>query len=101
MARPFAIKFYHSKAWKTTRTSYISKVNGLCERCLEQGRYKPCIDVHHKILLTPLNINDPNISLNQEHLIALCKECHNTIHGNGSPIREDVMFDEQGQLVRK
>lgn len=101
MARAFAKSFYKSKAWRSTRASYISEVHGLCERCLEQGRYKPCEDVHHKILLNEVNIHDPNIALNHEHLIALCKECHNTVHGHRSPIRDDVMFNDQGQLVRK
>lgn len=101
MARAFAKSFYKSKAWRTTRAAYIAKTNGLCERCLEHGRYKPCEDVHHKIILNEINIKDPNISLNHDHLEALCKECHNTVHGHGSPVREDVTFNEQGQLVRK
>ena len=101
MAKPFALKFYQSKAWKQTRRAYISKVHGLCERCLENGRYTPCEDIHHTILLTPENINDPYVSLNHEHLQALCKECHNTTHGNGEAIRDDVMFDERGDLIER
>lgn len=101
MAREFSKSFYKGKAWRTTRASYISEVHGLCERCLEQGRYTPCEDVHHKILLNEANIHDPSVSLNHEHLIALCKSCHNNVHGNGSSVRDDLMFDEHGNLIRR
>jgi len=101
MARNFSKSFYKGKAWRTTRASYISKVHGLCERCLEQGRYTPCEDVHHKILLNEANIHDPSVSLNHEHLIALCKVCHNMAHSDGSPVREGLTFNENGELVKR
>jgi len=101
MANPIAKKFYDSKAWKQCRASYIAKVYGLCERCMTMGRVTPCEDVHHKILLTPNNIHDPNISLNHEHLMAVCKECHNSVHGHGSAVRDDVMFDSEGNLIER
>jgi 5-methylcytosine-specific restriction enzyme A len=101
MAANFSKKFYQSKAWRETRASYIAKVYGLCERCLTMATMRPCEDVHHKIRLTPENINDPNITLNHDHLMALCKECHNSVHGGGEPIRDDVMFDSEGQLIQR
>ena len=48
----------------------------LCERCLARGLIRQGDEVHHKIRLTPENINDPNISLNWENLELLCKTCH-------------------------
>ena len=32
--------------------------------------------MHHKIKLTPENINRPEVALNWRNLIALCKDCH-------------------------
>lgn len=73
--REFARKFYKSKAWKTLRESYFNSVHGICERCDKPGE-----EVHHKIYLTPSNINDPNVTLNTDHLELLCKNCHNAEH---------------------
>ena len=48
----------------------------MCERCLADGMIVPAEEVHHKIRLTPENINDPTIALNHDNLVALCKACH-------------------------
>ncbi|MCI1244599.1 MAG: HNH endonuclease [Bacilli bacterium] len=37
-------------------------------------------EVHHKVHLTPENVGDPEISINQENLMLLCNECHNKVH---------------------
>lgn len=57
--------------------------------------------MHHKILLTPNNINNPEISLNHAHLQYLCLECHNIEHGAKTVgvIREGLMFDIAGNVV--
>ena len=102
MAREFAISFYNSKAWKKCREAYKQSVNGLCERCLVNGKYVPGDEVHHKIYLTPENINNPDVTLNWDNLILLCASCHSKEHNDKfSPLREDVMFDENGDLVRR
>ena len=101
MAREFARKFYKSKAWQQCRASYISKVHGLCERCQTKGKIKPGYIVHHKIYLTPKNINDPNITLNHSNLEYVCLDCHNDEHFDTSVTRDDVMFDEMGQIVQR
>lgn len=101
MARDFAIKFYNSKAWKQCREGYKQSVNGLCERCLANGKYVAGEEVHHKEYLTPENINDPYITLSFENLELLCSSCHSIEHNEKySPVREDVMFDENGDLIR-
>ena len=103
MSKPFAKKFYNSTAWKRCRESYIISVHLLCERCMGNSKHVPGYIVHHKILLTPLNIDDPMISLNHEHLEYLCVECHNDEHGVGSSgkvVREGLKFNEYGELVR-
>ena len=101
MARDFAIKFYNSKEWKKCREGYKQSVNGLCERCLKEGKYVPGDEVHHKIYLTPENMNNPDITLNWGNLELLCSSCHIKEHNEKySPLREDVMFDEKGDLIR-
>ena len=101
MARDFSREFYNSKQWKKCRASYISSVNGLCERCLDNNKMVPGIEVHHKIYLSPDNINDPEITLSFENLELLCESCHNKEHMTKyDVVREDVMFDSYGNLVR-
>lgn len=79
--KPFAEQFYKSKAWQDCRAAYLESVGGLCECCLAQGRYTPAEIVHHKIELTPENINAPKVTLNWDNLEAVCRECHAMRHG--------------------
>ncbi len=97
MARDFAIKFYNSKEWKKCRESYINNtVDKLCERCGEPGE-----EVHHIIYLTPENINDPYVTLSWDNLELLCSSCHSKEHNKKyDVVREVVMFDEKGDLIR-
>ena len=105
MARDFARASYHTKAWKNTRDAYMRMQRGLCERCLENGMVRPAQIVHHKIHLSPSNINDPEISLGFVNLEALCRECHAAehpeIYGWNAPKEPArVAFDENGNVVR-
>jgi hypothetical protein len=94
--KPFAKKFYHSKVWRKCRASFIKYRLGQCERCINPGQI-----VHHKILLTPNNIDDPEITLNFRHLELLCQDCHNKEHhAKHSVVAEGLMFDSTGQLVQ-
>lgn len=101
--KPFAKKFYKSRAWQSCRSSYILSVNGLCERCRRKGRIVPGKIVHHKVLLTPENISDPQVSLNHELLEYLCQSCHNDEHHGSSEevLDEELMFDSNGDLIKK
>lgn len=78
--RSIDVGFYKSGAWKRCRAEYIKKVGGLCERCLAKGLIVPGYIVHHKIPLTPDNINDPSVSLSFDNLEYLCQDCHNKEH---------------------
>lgn len=78
--KEFATSFYTSRAWADTRRAYRKSVGGLCERCLANGRIVPGEIVHHKIHLTPDNINDPTITLSFENLELVCRDCHAAIH---------------------
>lgn len=97
IAQEFAKKFYASVAWKKCRDGYFKFKYGLCERCSNLGKI-----VHHKIVLTQANIDNPDITLNWDNLELVCKDCHNREHlEKYSPLRHDVMFDEHGQLVKR
>ena len=58
---------------------------------------------HDTIYLTSVNINDPEVSLNHDKLEALCHDCHNREHhgSNVEVMAEGLMFNKDGQLVRK
>jgi len=96
MAKPYTNGFYTSKAWLECRDSYMRTQDYICERCS-----KPALIVHHKEYITPDSINDPSVTLNHNNLEALCQDCHNKEHfKHAGVLREDVMFDEFGNLVK-
>lgn len=72
--------FYKTEQWKNCRDAYAKSVGGLCEKCLQNGRYEPGEIVHHKVPLTPQNVSDPEISLNWDNLQLLCRMCHGDAH---------------------
>jgi len=97
MAKDFAKNFYRSSAWKKCRASFIISKHGLCERC----NCKAGTIVHHKIYLTPENINDPNITLSWKNLEVLCQDCHNEEHHGTDATADGLTFDEDGNLIQK
>ena len=80
LARDFAGNFYKTAAWTSVRRSYIKSVGGLCERCYRKGIIRHGEIVHHRIHLTPENINDPEVTLNPDNLELLCRDCHAEEH---------------------
>ena len=95
MAQEWATWFYNSKAWEDCRLAFLKSKFFICERCGGAATI-----AHHKTYLTPKNINDPNVTLNWDNLEALCQDCHNREHQSKySATREDVMFDENGDLI--
>lgn len=63
----------YGRAWKRIRDNYAA-AHPLCEMCLQQGRYTPTEQIHHKLPLSQGGTNDV------ENLMALCKACHSRIH---------------------
>jgi len=86
----FAHNFYKTSTWMKCAKAYRVSVGGLCERCWKKGLIKKGDEVHHKIKLTPENINDPAIALNWDNLELLCKECHMEEH-RGTRWRADEL----------
>ena len=101
--KDWARSFYKSKAWIKCRNAYISKrINidgGLCEECKDNLGYI----VHHKEHLTKNNIDDPEISLNEDNLEFVCKTCHDDFEGHGvkhgHKLKPLVIFDETGMPI--
>lgn len=96
--KEFAKPFYFSPAWRNTRKAYISSVGGLCERCLDKGIIKAGEIVHHKIHLTPDNIDDENITLDWNNLELVCRECHADEHNRH---KRRYKVDEFGNVIVK
>ena len=104
--------FYNSKAWKTVRKNVWLKQNLLCSRC-HKPVYVDSISerlpkekrrlgiVHHKIYLDNTNVYDMNITLNENNLEGVCKECHEQEHHQDVAVRKDFMFDDNGNLIKK
>ena len=84
MAKEFARKFYNSTRWRKCAKAFAQSKLFVCEMCHNQTSEKIDGDqryiVHHKIPLTPKNINDPYITCGWNNLMFLCLECHNKIH---------------------
>lgn len=94
--KPYAEAFYKSKAWQRCRDGYMRSKGGLCEICRDKGLVVPGEIVHHKIHLTPENINDPAITLSFSNLELVCRECHAKEHG-ARDLRYTI--DEQGRVI--
>jgi len=73
-------RFYTSKAWRKCRITILANAGGLCQNCLKKGLVEPAVEVHHVKPLTPDNIDDPRITLDESNLIALCAACHDEMH---------------------
>ena len=67
----------------------------MCERCKENGLIVPGVIVHHKIHLTPENIQDPEILTDKKNLMLVCRNCHAALHAREKRYR----FDEMGRIL--
>lgn len=101
MAKEFAERFYNSSLWKKCRKAFISERisidGGLCQVCKDVTGYI----VHHKITLDATNIVNPDISLNFDNLMYVCKDCHDRFegHGVGTKLKPLCVFDASGQPI--
>lgn len=99
MAREFARWFYDSSEWRKCRAAFISHRisvdGGMCEICHERLGYI----VHHKKKLTPININNPDVSLSFSNLQYVCLDCHNREHGKKGKTEMRCAFTEDGDVI--
>ena len=73
----------------------ISVDGGMCEICHERLGYI----VHHKKKLTPININNPDVSLSFSNLQYVCLDCHNREHGKKGKTEMRCAFTEDGDVI--
>lgn len=100
--KEWAKAFYKSQAWKVCRDGIWRRDGGLCQDCWRRGVLTPAEEVHHIKPLTPLNIRDPEISLNPSNLISLCRECHRARHAGETEktkTHERYTVDEAGNVT--
>ena len=90
--------FYRTKAWKRCKQAYLTKVNYLCELCQREGLITPAEAVHHIKPITPDNMTDPNITLNHNNLMAVCRKHHDQLHHRKD---QRYSFDHFGNLIMK
>ena len=93
MAQPWAKGFYNSRLWKAKRKEILNRDMYTCE-CGARAS-----EVHHMIELTPGNIGDVSITLNNDLLISLCHDCHTRVTKGTVDCDDGYMFDDFGQLV--
>ena len=104
--------FYKSKLWKDVKKGIWLKQNLLCANCNrpvyvdglsnwipKENRIKGI--VHHKIHLDDMNVYDDTIALDENNLVGLCIDCHNSIHNPIASVRDEYEFDEYGNLIKK
>lgn len=92
--KAFAKAILRIAAWRRTRAYILKRDAGLCVRCGAPG----CI-VHHKTELTPRNIDDPMITLNEDNLETVCRTCHAIIHEGTPPLADGLAFDADGNVI--
>ena len=92
--RPEQVAFYSSVAWKNLRDYVKRRSGGLCEMCLKSGVIRPATVAHHIIHVTAKNVNDPQITLNPDNLMALCDDCHALVHS-----KKHYRITDDGRVV--
>lgn len=101
-SRAETIAFYKTKAWLKCRDGFIKTRygidGGLCQRCHKEPGYI----VHHRTWITPANVMDPDITLNESNLEFVCKSCHDKIHNYCNMQKEkrrEITFDADGNPI--
>lgn len=104
MAKEWAKAFYNSTAWQQARGAALKRDRYTCQT---EGCFHVAEEVHHKIELTPENINNKRIALGMDNLVSLCGQCHKQItkaehekSNTGSVKLQRIVFDENGYPVK-
>ena len=90
-------EFYNSQQWQKVRALARQRAGGLCERCAKEGIIKGADVIHHIKPITESNVNDPNVTVNLDNLMALCTECHAAVHSGGKKKRYTI--DAAGRIA--
>ena len=94
-------KFYNSTAWRKLRLDYL-KTHALCSDCLANGVVKAAEDIHH--IKSPFNYETGEINtalgLDENNLVALCKECHQKRHAKENNISPEELLNAFEELLK-
>lgn len=77
-------KLYSDTQYRKIRDWYY-QCHPLCELCLKNKKTVPSMDIHHKISPFQGDISMEeryNLLRDENNFIALCRKCHEKIHGN-------------------
>ena len=83
---------YNDKRWETKRQTILRRDEYLCREC---GRYGKRVDAKHVHHIIPLD-ERPDLKLESDNLISLCRECHNAMHD-----RVTQLLTETGKALRR
>lgn len=72
---------YQTARWRTLRLVKLADAP-LCERCAQNGKVVPAVDVHHIKSFTSTDdpIERKRLAYDYDNLMSLCKECHRDVH---------------------
>ena len=83
-------KFYNSKEWRKKRDEILARSNGLCVVCWLIGRVRSATSVHHIKKLR----EHFELRLDDNNLIAVCRECHELVESSCSSVEEVELLIE-------
>lgn len=99
--------FYHSTEWKRFRRALIlRRTNPNDGLIYDEVTGRPIlhaydINLHHKIELTPYNVNDANISLNPDNIMIVSRKTHNELHERWGQSQQKVYIVHGAPLSGK
>ena len=71
------IEQYHTYEWVKVRSLALERDHYECQVCADLGGHRPAEVVHH---IHPAE-DFPEKFTDQDNLVSLCRECHETLHG--------------------
>ena len=83
-------KFYNSREWRKKRDEILERSNGLCVICWLLGRVRSATSVHHIKKLR----EHFELRLDDNNLIAVCRECHELVESSCSSVEEVELLIE-------
>lgn len=90
MAQDWAMRLYKSREWRELRQAIIHERGLRCESCGRLVRDPSELIADHIEELTPDNVQDASVALNQANVQLLCADCHNRKHQRFGHGRQNV-----------
>lgn len=75
-------RLLNTTRWRALRASVLHEQDGLCRRCLDEGRVCVARQVHH--IVPPMSARTPSelerLTYDRANLVGLCRMCHRRAH---------------------